>query len=67
MTKLKTWVDKREIMVHCPACGETEFFKPKCFGEMWKEYNRCKYCNLDIMIEENRHIKMIMEEVFTDD
>lgn len=67
MTELKTRVDKRKIIVHCPACGKTNFFKPKCFGEIWKEYNRCKNCNLDIMIEEDRKIKMIMEEIFLED
>lgn len=67
MTELKTWVNKREITVHCPACGKTEFFVPKCFGKMWEEYRRCRHCNLDILIENQHLIKMIMEDVIDND
>jgi uncharacterized protein (DUF983 family) len=67
MTELKIQVNKREITVHCPACGKTQFFKPKSFEIMWREWNRCKNCNLDIVIEDDNKIKMVMEEVFIND
>lgn len=66
MPDLKMWINKREITVHCPGCGKTTFFKPKSFGEMWEEWNRCKNCNLDIRFED-KTIVMVMEEVFYDD
>lgn len=56
-------VNKRKIVLHCPACGEVVFYQPRSFLPWWQEYWRCKCCNLDIALEDNR-IKMVMEEVF---
>lgn len=62
---LKMWVNKREIQVHCPACGWMKFYQPKSFLPTWDMWYRCKKCNLDIRIDEREcMINMVMEEVF---
>lgn len=52
--KIEITMNSSRETLHCPVCGQTEFYKPANFSPCCLDWNRCKNCGTDVKFDDSK-------------